>query len=129
VEEAAASVAPLTRPRYDTVRTAVAELDTGDGLPRVFTHPDFVMANVVVPGDGRIVVVDGSGAGRASRMWSLAFLLWSVGFGGDRGIPAIRESARPRRPDGAHGGEGAERVRPESAGRIVRVMPAGGPSG
>ncbi|HEX3974728.1 MAG TPA: hypothetical protein VHW96_00615 [Solirubrobacteraceae bacterium] len=48
-----------------------------------FTHPDFVMANVVAPGDGTMVLVDWSGAGRAPRMWSLGFLLWAVGFGGD----------------------------------------------
>ena len=30
-----------------------------------------------------MVLVDWSGAGRAPRAWSLAFLLWSVGLGGD----------------------------------------------
>jgi Ser/Thr protein kinase RdoA (MazF antagonist) len=83
VEEAAASVPPRGRRHYDTVRDAVERLDTGEGLPTAFTHPDFVMANVVAPGDGRMVLVDWSGAGRAPRAWSLAFLLWSVGFGGD----------------------------------------------
>ncbi|HEV3047972.1 MAG TPA: hypothetical protein VGY13_11505 [Solirubrobacteraceae bacterium] len=29
------------------------------------------------------MVIDWAGAGQAPRMWSLAFLLWSVGFGGD----------------------------------------------
>jgi Ser/Thr protein kinase RdoA (MazF antagonist) len=83
VHEAVEAVAPRSRRYYDTVRAAVDELDTGDGLPTVFTHPDFVMANVVAPGDGKMVLVDWSGAGQAPRAWSLAFLLWSVGFGGD----------------------------------------------
>ena len=83
VEEAAASVPARERRHYDAVRDAVEQLDAGEGLPTAFTHPDFVMANVVAPGDGRMVLVDWSGAGQAPRAWSLAFLLWSVGFGGD----------------------------------------------
>lgn len=69
--------------RYESLRDAVRELDGGHGLPIAFTHPDFVMANVVVAIDGRMVLVDWAGAGQAPRMWSLAFLLFSVGFGGD----------------------------------------------
>ena len=68
--------------------------------PTAFTHPDFVMANVVAPGDGRMVLVDWSGAGRAPRMWSLGFLLWSVGSGGDlarvdRAVDGYRRRVRP----------------------------------
>jgi hypothetical protein len=44
-----------------------AEADALRGLVEeaAFTHPDFVMANVVAPGDGRMVLVDWSGAGQA----------------------------------------------------------------
>jgi Ser/Thr protein kinase RdoA (MazF antagonist) len=83
VAEAATSVPARGRRRYDAVREAADALDAGDGLTTTFTHPDFVIANVVVPGDGTMVLVDWSGAGRAPRMGSLGFLLWSVGFGGD----------------------------------------------
>jgi Ser/Thr protein kinase RdoA (MazF antagonist) len=83
VAEAAGSVPDRSRRRYDAVREAVDALDAGDGLTTAFTHPDFVMANVVTPGDGTMVLVDWAGAGRAPRMGSLAFLLWAVGFGGD----------------------------------------------
>jgi Ser/Thr protein kinase RdoA (MazF antagonist) len=83
VEGAASSVSPGGRRQYDAVRAAVDDLDTGEGLPVAFSHPDFVMANVVVPGDGKMVLVDWAGAGRGARTYALAFLLWSVGFGGD----------------------------------------------
>lgn len=83
VAEAGASVPARGRRHYDVLHGAVEELDTGEGLPTAFTHPDFVMANVVAPGDGRMVLVDWAGAGRAPRMWPLGFLLWAVGFGGD----------------------------------------------
>jgi Ser/Thr protein kinase RdoA (MazF antagonist) len=83
VAEAAASVPARGRRRYDAVRDAVDALDAGDGLATAFTHPDFVMANVVAPGNGTMVLVDWSGAGRGPRMCSLGFLLWSVGFGRD----------------------------------------------
>jgi Ser/Thr protein kinase RdoA (MazF antagonist) len=100
VAAAAGSVPARARRRYDAVRAAVDELDTGEGLPVAFTHPDFVMANVVAPGDGRMVLVDWSGAGRAPRAWSLAFLLWSVGFGGDlarvdRAVDGYRRRVQP----------------------------------
>lgn len=100
VAEAGPSVPARARRHYDTVRDAVQRLDTGEGLPTAFTHPDFVMANVVAPGDGRMVLVDWSGAGQAPRAWSLAFLLWSVGFGGDlarvdRAVDGYRRQVAP----------------------------------
>lgn len=61
----------------------IDRLDDGAGLPECFVHPDFVLANVVARADGSLVLVDWTGAGRAPRMWSLAFLLWSVGMNGD----------------------------------------------
>jgi len=100
VAEAGSSVPARGRRHYDALRIAVEELDTGAGLPAAFTHPDFVMANVVAPGDGRMVLVDWAGAGRAPRMWSLGFLLWAVGFGGDlarvdRAVDGYRRRVRP----------------------------------
>jgi Ser/Thr protein kinase RdoA (MazF antagonist) len=100
VDEAAPSVSLGERRRYDALRGAVDELDTGEGLPAAFSHADFVMANVVAPGGGRMVVVDWSGAGQAPRAHALAFLLWSVGFGGDlarvdRAVDGYRRQVTP----------------------------------
>jgi Ser/Thr protein kinase RdoA (MazF antagonist) len=91
---------PRDRGRYESLCAAVADLDAGDGLPEAFTHPDFVMANVVAAADGRMVLIDWAGAGRAPRMWSLAFLLFAVGFGGDlarveRIVAGYRRHVRP----------------------------------
>jgi Ser/Thr protein kinase RdoA (MazF antagonist) len=83
VDEAGASLSAREHRSYATLRAAVDELDTGEGLPHAFSHADFVMANVVAPGNGQMVVVDWSGAGQAPRAYVLAFLLWSVGAGGD----------------------------------------------
>ena len=100
VADAAKSVSPRRRQQYDAVRAAVDDLDTGEGLPIAFSHPDFVMVNVVVPGDGTMVLVDWSGAGRGARAYALAFLLWSVGFGGDlarvdRAVDGYRRRVQP----------------------------------
>lgn len=100
VDEAGATLSGRERTRYDAVRAAVEELDTGDGLPTAFTHPDFVMANVVAPGDGTMVLIDWSGAGQAPRACALGFLLWSVGFGGDlarvdRAVAGYRRRVQP----------------------------------
>jgi Ser/Thr protein kinase RdoA (MazF antagonist) len=69
----------------DALHTALDATDAGDGLPDAFAHPDFVMANVVCAADrdDALILVDWSGAGRAPRVWPLAFLLWSLGAGGD----------------------------------------------
>ncbi len=68
---------------YDRLVAEASGLDDGAGLPESFVHPDFVLANVIAPPTGGLVVVDWAGAGRAPRMCSLAFLLWSVAYGGD----------------------------------------------
>jgi Ser/Thr protein kinase RdoA (MazF antagonist) len=81
---------------------ALETADAGEGLPEAFTHPDFALANVVAPPEAGLVVVDWAGAGRAARAWSFAFLLWSVGFGGDLG--------RVERVSAGYG----RRVRPEA---------------
>jgi Ser/Thr protein kinase RdoA (MazF antagonist) len=69
----------------DALHTALDATDGGDGLPEAFAHPDFVMANVVCAADldGALILGDWAGAGRAPRVWPLAFLLWSLGAGGD----------------------------------------------
>ena len=62
-----------------TLRQALDSLDSGVDLPRALVHPDFVLPNVVASADHGLVVVDWTGAGRAARMWSLAFLLFAEG--------------------------------------------------
>ncbi|MFZ1992986.1 MAG: phosphotransferase, partial [Solirubrobacteraceae bacterium] len=114
VEGAASSVPARSRRRYDAVREAVRTLDTGAGLPVAFSHPDFVMANVVAPGNGKMVLVDWAGAGQAPRAYSLAFLLWSVGFGGDlarvdRAVDGYRRQVTPE---------------PEELARLDTLVPA-----
>jgi Ser/Thr protein kinase RdoA (MazF antagonist) len=64
---------------YDLLRTQVASLDSCEGLPEGLTHPDFVMQNIIATPDQRLVIVDWTGAGRAARLWSLAFLLFAEG--------------------------------------------------
>jgi len=66
------------RKAYGELRAQVEALDIADGLPEALTHPDFVLANVVATPSG-MVLVDWSGAGRAPRVWSLAFLLYAEG--------------------------------------------------
>ena len=42
------------------------------------------------------VIVDWTGAGRAPRLWTLAFLLWSAGMAGPRHIDAVVAGYRTR---------------------------------
>jgi len=63
---------------FDALRAEVDSLDSAAGLPEAFTHPDFVLANVVATAGG-MVLVDWAGAGRGPRAWSLAFLLYAEG--------------------------------------------------
>jgi Ser/Thr protein kinase RdoA (MazF antagonist) len=69
--------------QFGTLIRAAESLDDGTGLPEALVHPDFVLANVVASRDDGMVLVDWTGAGRGPRAWSLAFLLWSVGYEGD----------------------------------------------
>ena len=97
---------------YRLLCDEVDRLDGGAGLPEAFTHPDFVMANVVASPDG-IVVVDWAGAGRAPRLWSLAFLLYAEGAKDlrrvDRVVAGYRQHVRPE---------------PEELDRLTTVMRA-----
>lgn len=56
------------------------QVHDGSGLPEAFTHPDFVLANVVATSQPGMVIVDWTGSGRGPRAWSLAFLLWVEGL-------------------------------------------------
>lgn len=56
------------------------QVHDGSGLPEAFTHPDFVLANVVATPEPDMVIVDWTGAGCGPRAWSLAFLLWAEGL-------------------------------------------------
>jgi Ser/Thr protein kinase RdoA (MazF antagonist) len=101
---------------YGRLEEEAAGLDRGEGLPESIVHPDFVLANVVVPRTGGLVIVDWTGAGRAPRVWSLAFLLWSVGFGGDlsrvdRTVAGYRRHITPE-PEELERLEALIRVRP-----------------
>jgi Ser/Thr protein kinase RdoA (MazF antagonist) len=116
LEDAKRPAARSAAGRYDSLVEAVGSLDDGAGLPQALVHPDFVMANVVAPAAGGLVIVDWAGAGRASRAWSLAFLLWSVGFGGDlarveRATAGYRRHVTPE-PDELERLEALIRTRP-----------------
>lgn len=83
---------------FDRMADELATCGTGAGLPEAFSHPDFVLANIVAPKDGGLVVVDWTGAGQAPRIWSLAFLLWSAGVMDmtrvDRAVSGYRRHVR-----------------------------------
>jgi Ser/Thr protein kinase RdoA (MazF antagonist) len=101
---------------YRRLQEEVAGLDGASGLPESFVHPDFVLANVVATPENRLVLVDWTGAGRAPRAWSLAFLLWSVGYGGDLGrvdrtVAGYRRHVAPE-PEELERLEALIRVRP-----------------
>jgi Ser/Thr protein kinase RdoA (MazF antagonist) len=76
-------IPPGERAAYDVLQHELQTLDDADGLPLAFVHADFVVPNIVAGRESGLVVVDWAGAGRAPRVWALAFLLWSVGHGGD----------------------------------------------
>ncbi len=64
---------------YGELLDALEFADPGEGLPVAFTHPDFVLANVVATPAPSMVLVDWTGAGLGPRLPSLAFLLWAEG--------------------------------------------------
>lgn len=75
--EAAASFRDVAH--YGELAHALEFAGACEGLPEAFTHPDFVLANVVATPQPSMVLVDWAGAGRGPRLWSLAFLLWAEG--------------------------------------------------
>jgi len=66
-------------PRFDRLRDEVERTDDCHDLPQAFVHPDFVPANAIPTAEGRLAIVDWTGAGRGPRLWSIAFLLWAAG--------------------------------------------------
>lgn len=64
---------------FDRLRDEVARTHSCDDLPHAFVHPDFVPANAISTADGKLAIIDWTGAGRGPRLWSLGFLLWAAG--------------------------------------------------
>jgi Phosphotransferase enzyme family len=64
---------------FDRLRDEVARTDDCHDLPHAFVHPDFVTANAICTADGKLAIVDWTGAGRGPRLWSIGFLLWAAG--------------------------------------------------
>jgi Ser/Thr protein kinase RdoA (MazF antagonist) len=73
--QAEANVAADQRPAFEAFRDAVAAADPCDDLPRALIHPDYHLGNVIATADGRLVLVDWTGAGRGPRIISLALFL------------------------------------------------------
>ena len=57
LEQAAEDVPDAQKLLYDSLRVAVHELDSGDGLPQSRTHPDLALANVIASPSGELVIV------------------------------------------------------------------------
>lgn len=96
VASAAEAATPDDRDSYDAIARELADADAGDGLPGSFLHPDFVLANVVAATDGRMVIVDWTGAGIGPRLWPLAFLLWAEGAKDPRRAALVAAGYRSR---------------------------------
>ena len=97
------------------IRDEVEQADDCHDLPHAFVHPDFVPANAISIGDGRLAVVDWTGAGRGPRLWSIGFLLWAAGARNLRLVDLV--VSRYRRsielePEELHRLSGAIRGRP-----------------
>ncbi len=93
------------------LENALGDCDAADGLPEALVHPDFVLPNVIASEGRGLVLVDWTGAGRAARLWSLAFLLFSAGARGgprlDRVVAGYSEHVR---------------LEPEELARLAKVM-------
>lgn len=96
----------------ETLRSELASLDVGDGLPRALTHPDFATPNAIRAPDGGLVLVDWTGAGAAPRIQSLGLLLACTGgnpllvdavMRGYRQHVTLEAEERERLPDAIRG--------------------------
>jgi Ser/Thr protein kinase RdoA (MazF antagonist) len=97
-----AAAAPLagSRRALAALRAELDGLDDGAGLPEAVLHPDFVLANVIASAGRGLVLVDWTGGGRGPRLWSLGFLLYSVGARDDlarvdRAVAGYRQRVAP----------------------------------
>jgi Ser/Thr protein kinase RdoA (MazF antagonist) len=79
LEQAQAEASFRDVARLGELAEALEFADGCDGLPVAFTHPDFVLRNVVATPDPAMVLVDWAGAGVGPRLSALAFLLWAEG--------------------------------------------------
>lgn len=79
LDDAAARVPASQGTLYEALRSELSRGDACDDLPKALIHPDCVPANLVGSSRGDPLLVDWTGAGRGSRLWSLAFLLWAAG--------------------------------------------------
>ena len=87
-----ASAPGLPADQRPLLAALLAELDRADDcadLPQALIHPDFVPANAILTPDGRLVLVDWTGAGRGPRLYPLAFLLWAAGCRGPSRLDAV----------------------------------------
>jgi Ser/Thr protein kinase RdoA (MazF antagonist) len=79
LDEAVGQVPARQLAIFDRLRDAVEAADDCHDLPHALVHPDFVPANAIPTPDGRLVIVDWTGAGRGPRLWSLGLLLFAAG--------------------------------------------------
>jgi Ser/Thr protein kinase RdoA (MazF antagonist) len=87
-----ARVPDAARGPYDTLLDYLDATADLDDLPRTLIHPDFVPVNAIERPDGRITIVDWTGAGLGPRVASVANLLWSV-VGNHAGSMSARVNA------------------------------------
>lgn len=67
-----------SRPRYDSLRRQVEEVDDLEGLPEALLHPDPAPVNARSRSDGSVVFVDWTSAGRGPRIAALGWFLGGV---------------------------------------------------
>jgi Ser/Thr protein kinase RdoA (MazF antagonist) len=72
---ASSRVAPDDREIFDGVCTALHEIEDGNGLPSTFIHPDPGGANAIAADDGRLALIDWTGAGEGPRVTSFGTLV------------------------------------------------------
>lgn len=73
-QDVAALEALMADERFAPLRRELGAIDLLDDLPQALLHPDFVSANVILSGDGP-VVIDWTGAGWGARICPLGMLL------------------------------------------------------
>lgn len=112
-DDFAARVPAADAGAFAALRAELAGLDDGAGLPTAFTHPDFVLRNVVASAADGMTVIDWTGAGTGPRAWTLAFLLWAEGA---RNLPRVDLVAAGYRRH--------VRLEPEELSRLPEMMRA-----